>query len=222
MPPSDFTGIPVAALDFYEDLEADNSRAFWLAHKDVYTEAVLTPLTALAADLAAEFGPVKIFRPYRDVRFAKDKTPYKTQQGLWFGETSRYLHIDAAGLLVGGGLYRLSSDQLQRYRRALDSPVSAGVLDRAVRSCEKAGLHLGGDRLVRVPSGFAKDHPQAELLRHKSVTVSAQLDAPPWLATPRARVEIVRRFRAMQPVVSWLDHHVGPAEVDISPRGGPG
>ena len=73
-----FTGIPVAALDFYEDLEADNSKSFWTAHKHIYEESVRTPLEALAAELEPEFGSPKLFRPYRDVRFAKDKTPYKT------------------------------------------------------------------------------------------------------------------------------------------------
>ena len=64
-----FAGIPIAALDFYEDLEADNSKAFWTAHKHVYDEAVRGPMDALLAELSAEFGTPKVFRPYRDVRF---------------------------------------------------------------------------------------------------------------------------------------------------------
>jgi len=98
-----FTGVPVAALDFYEDLEADNSKAFWAAHKHVYEQSVRAPLEALVAELAPEFGAAKFFRPYRDVRFAKDKSPYKTHQGAWFGETALYLHVSAAGLLVASG-----------------------------------------------------------------------------------------------------------------------
>jgi uncharacterized protein (DUF2461 family) len=73
-----FTGFPLAALDFYDDLEMDNTKAFWTAHKDVYETAVRAPMAALVAALEPEFGPAKVYRPYRDVRFAKDKTPYKT------------------------------------------------------------------------------------------------------------------------------------------------
>jgi uncharacterized protein (DUF2461 family) len=80
-----FTGIPAAALDFYDDLEQDNSKTFWTAHKAIYDEAVRAPMEALAADLAKDYGEGKLFRPYRDVRFSKDKTPYKTHQGVWFG-----------------------------------------------------------------------------------------------------------------------------------------
>ena len=61
-------------------------KAFWTAHKDVYDEQVKAPLVALAAALGPEFGEAKLFRPYRDIRFAKDKTPYKTHEGVWFGE----------------------------------------------------------------------------------------------------------------------------------------
>src|ERR1700761_4398338 len=98
-----FTGIPIAALDFYEDLEADNSKAFWTAHKSIYDESVKAPFEALLAELAPEFGAAKLFRPYRDVRFAKDKTPYKTHQGAWFGESSCYVHVSAAGLFLAAG-----------------------------------------------------------------------------------------------------------------------
>lgn len=76
-----FTGFPVAALDFYEDLEADNSKAFWAAHKAVYDDCVRGPMRALLGELEDEFGEGKMFRPYRDVRFSRDKIPYKTHQG---------------------------------------------------------------------------------------------------------------------------------------------
>ena len=67
-----FHGIPTTALDFYEDLEADNSKAFWTAHNHVYEESVRGPIQALAETLGPEFGTGKLFRPYRDVRFAKE------------------------------------------------------------------------------------------------------------------------------------------------------
>ena len=204
-----FTGFPLAALDFYEDLETDNSKAFWTAHKQVYDESVKAPIDALVLELAEAFGPAKIFRPYRDVRFAKDKTPYKTHQGVYFAQSHRYLQISAAGLLVGGGFYELAPDQIARFRRAVDDDVASGRLTAALAKATKAALSIGGDTLVRVPPGFAKDHPRADLLRHKSLTARRDFGFPDWLHTPRARTEIVRSWRAMTPLIDWLDTHVG-------------
>ncbi|MFL6001655.1 MAG: DUF2461 family protein, partial [Nocardioides sp.] len=98
---SAFTGFPDAALDFYDDLEVDNTKSFWEKHKQVYTESVRQPMTALCEALAPEFGDAKVFRPYRDVRFAKDKTPYKTHCGGVIepgrGAGAYYVELSPAG-----------------------------------------------------------------------------------------------------------------------------
>jgi uncharacterized protein (TIGR02453 family) len=207
-----FTGIPTAALDFYEDLEADNSKAFWTAHKQVYDEQVKAPLEALAAALAPEFGTPKYFRPYRDVRFSKDKTPYKTHQGIWFGESARYLHVSAAGLFLAAGYWDTSSDQVARLRRAVSDDVSGAALERAVTAVRKARFELGGHQLSRVPGGYDKDHPRGELLRYKTLTAHRELGCPAWLSTKRASAEITKQLRATAPLVDWLDTHVGVAD----------
>jgi uncharacterized protein (TIGR02453 family) len=204
-----FTGIPIAALDFYEDLEADNSKAFWTAHKHVYDESVKGPIDALVAELAPEFGAAKLFRPYRDVRFAKDKTPYKTHQGVWFGESSTYLHVSAAGLFVGGGYWDETSEQVTRFRRAIDDDVAGPALERAIAAVTKVKMDLAGNQLSRVPSGYPKDHPRADLLRYKSLTAHRELGAPAWLCTPKAKTEITKAFRSLAPLIEWLDTNVG-------------
>lgn len=204
-----FTGIPTAAFDFYEDLEADNSKAFWTAHKQVYDESVRAPLEALALALEKQYGPAKLFRPYRDVRFAKDKTPYKTRQGVWFGESSVYLHVSAAGLFLAGGYWDTSSAQVERLRRAVADDVAGPQLERAVAGIRRKGFAIGGAQISRVPSGYPKDHPRQELLRYKSLTASIDVGCPPWLGTPAAKAEIVKRWRAIAPLVTWLDTHVG-------------
>jgi uncharacterized protein (TIGR02453 family) len=204
-----FTGIPVAALDFYEDLEADNTKSFWTAHKQVYDEQVKAPLEALAVALEPEFGAPKFFRPYRDVRFAKDKTPYKTHQGMWFGESSRYLQISAAGLFVAAGYWDTSPGQVERLRRAVADDVSGSALLRAIAGVEKAKFELGGQLLSRVPSGYPKDHPRADLLKYKSLTAHRELGCPAWLSTAKAKTEIAKALRAVAPLVAWLDTHVG-------------
>ncbi len=204
-----FDGIPTAALDFYEDLENDNSKGFWTAHKHVYDEQVKAPLTALAEELSTEFGAPKFFRPYRDVRFAKDKTPYKTHQGVWFGESSTYLQISAAGLFLAAGYWHTESPQVARLRRAIDDDVAGPALERAIATVTKKNFELGGDQLTRVPSGFDREHPRAELLRYKTLTAHRDAGFPDWLSTKRAKTEIVKAFRSVEPLVSWLDTHVG-------------
>lgn len=203
-----FTGIPVAALDFYEDLENDNTKTFWLAHKHIYDEAVRAPLEALATELEAEFGPAKIFRPYRDVRFAKDKTPYKTRQGVWFGESHRYLHVGAAGLFVGGGYWDTDSEQVARLRRAVADDVAGAELERALTHVQGKGFEVSGHTITRVPPGFDKDHPRAELLKYKSLTTSKEFGSPAWLSTRAARTRIVTAWRAIDPLITWLTTHV--------------
>jgi uncharacterized protein (TIGR02453 family) len=204
-----FTGIPFAALDFYEDLEADNTKSFWQAHKHVYDESVRAPLETLAHVLEAEYGAAKFFRPYRDVRFSKDKTPYKTHQGIWFAESSRYLHVSAAGLFVAGGYWGTSSAQVERMRRAVADDVAGAALERALAALRATKLSIDGHRLTRVPHGFDKDHPRADLLRYKSLTAGREFGSPQWLQTKRAQSEIVKAWRAMEPLVQWLDTHVG-------------
>jgi uncharacterized protein (TIGR02453 family) len=204
-----FTGFPTAALDFYEDLEADNSKSFWTAHKHVYDECVRAPFEALAQELEKEFGPAKLFRPYRDVRFSKDKTPYKTHQGAWFAEAATYVQVSAAGLFLAGGYWDTSSAQVERLRRAVADDVAGAALQRALNAITRKGFTIGGEQLTRVPAGYAKDHPRAELLRYKSLTAHRELGCPDWLATPRAKSEIAKQWRVLAPLTTWLDTHVG-------------
>jgi len=214
-----FDGISFAALDFYEDLEADNSKAFWTAHRSIYDEQVKAPLQELAAELAEEFGTAKFFRPFRDVRFAKDKTPYKTHQGVYFAESRRYLQVSAAGLYASGGYYEMASDQVLRYRRAVTEELPGQSLLQSVKLAGKSKLEIRGDQLSRIPSGFAKDHPRQELLRHKSIWATREFGSPQWLQTARAKTELVRAWRAMQPLIDWLDKHVGPSDLPVARRG---
>ncbi len=204
-----FDGIPLAALDFYEDLENDNSKSFWTAHKNIYDESVKAPLEALAAELEKKFGAGKVFRPYRDVRFSKDKTPYKTHQGVWFGETSLYLQVSAAGLFLGGGYWHSTPPQVQRMRRAVDDEVAGPLLERTLAGVRRKQFEVRGEQLTRVPAGFDKEHPRAELLRRKTLTAAKDLGAPAWLSTPAARAQIAKEWHAVVPLVGWLDTHVG-------------
>ncbi|RDI66786.1 DUF2461 domain-containing protein [Nocardia pseudobrasiliensis] len=207
-----FAGFPLAGLDFYEDLEADNSKSFWTAHKHIYDKAVREPMTALCAELEADFGPAKIFRPYRDVRFASDKRPYKDHQGAVVHSASGagwYVQIGAPGLFVAGGLYAASPEQLARLRTTIDDEVRGHELEQILAGLTAVGYQVGGDRLKTKPKGFSADHPRIDLLRHKSIVVSKDFGAPDWLETPRAAKEIRQSWETLRPAVEWLSAVVG-------------
>ena len=207
-----FTGFPVAALDFYDDLEVDNTRSFWEAHKDVYATSVLAPMRELMAALEPEFGKAKIFRPYRDVRFAKDKTPYKTHQGAFVAVASRtgfYVEVSPRGVRTGGGCYDFDPPRLAAFRAAVAHDTYGVELQRLLTAVEQEGYDIGGDRLKTSPRGYDKDHPRIELLRHRTLFVGRTLGFEPVIHTPDVLDLIRDDWRAVRPVVEWLQRHAG-------------
>jgi len=204
---TDFQGFPAAALDFYDDLEMDNTKSFWEAHKAVYDESVKAPMVALMAALEPEFGTAKVFRPYRDVRFAKDKTPYKTNQGAFVASgpaTGWYVEVAARGIRVGGGFYDASSDRIAGFRAAVADDRTGPVLVKALAKLEKAGWEIGGDALKTAPRGYDADHPRIELLRHKQLFVGQTYGFEKWIHTPALFTRVRTDWRAIKPVINWL------------------
>ncbi|MEZ5096505.1 MAG: DUF2461 domain-containing protein [Nocardioides sp.] len=208
----DFSGFPVAALDFYDDLEVDNTKSFWEAHKQVYADSVKAPMQALCGTLAAEFGEAKIFRPYRDVRFSKDKTPYKTHQGAYVPvapATGWYVQLSARGVMTGAGFYEADSARLGRFRDAIADDRTGPELGKLLAKLTRAGFEVGGDRLKTSPRGYAADHPRIELLRHRSLTVSHSVGFEPVVHTPELADLVRRDWRATRPLLDWVVSHVG-------------
>src|SRR5437764_12931393 len=113
-----FKGWPAEAIEFYEGLEADNSKTYWQENKAVYEELVRGPMDALLAELAPEYGEGRIFRPYRDVRFSKDKSPYKTAIAATLANGG-YINFSAEGMGAGRGLYLPPPAPRPRSRRAV-------------------------------------------------------------------------------------------------------
>ena len=212
-----FQGWPEAALDFFEDLERENTKAYWTAHRQVYDEAVLAPMTALTQDLSHEFGPVKIFRPYRDVRFSADKSPYRTEIGAAVGPG--YIRLSAAGLGAGSGMFHLAADQLARYRDAAADDRSGGELTRIVARLAGDGCTMiGHDMLKSAPRGYQADHPRIDLLRYKGMAAYREWPVEPWLGTPAAADRVREFLRGARPLTGWLDAHVGESELPETRR----
>ncbi len=213
-----FKGWPAEAFDFYDGLEADNSKAYWQANKDVYERDVHGPMTALLADLAAEFGEGKIFRPYRDVRFSRDKSPYKTAIGATLAGGG-YVQLSANGLGAGCGMYMMEPDQLERYRAAVSDDRSGASLLGLIAVLDGQHIEVSGhDVLKTAPRGYPKDHPRIELLCYKGLVAWKQWSPGPLLGTAKVRGGVAQFFRACEPLTSWLDDHVGPSTAEAGRR----
>ncbi len=213
---SQFTGFPVAALDFYDDLEVDNSKSFWAAHKAVYDDAVKAPMAALCAALEPEFAregeSAKVFRPHRDVRFSKDKSPYKTHQGAFVAAgpaTGWYVQVSAAGVMVGVGCYDAPPDRLAAIRQAIDDERTGHELEHLVDGMRGDGWEVGGETVKTAPRGWSTDHPRIELLRHKSLLLSRNYGFPGEIHTPELLDWVRRDWEAGRPFVDWMVAHGG-------------
>ncbi len=206
-----FKGWPERALDFYDGLEADNSKAYWVGHKDVYERDVKAPMEALLAELAPQFGEARLFRPYRDTRFSRDKSPYKTTIAAMIGDG--YVQLSSNGLMAGAGIYHLAPDQLARYRAAVAAAGPGRRLQSVVHSLLAAGLDVTAmETLKTAPRGYPKDHPRVELLRHKGLVAMKAWPVASWLRTAGAKKRVVEVFGAAAPLLAWLHANVGPAE----------
>lgn len=206
-----FTGWPPEAVAFFEGLEADNSRAYWQAHKATYAAAVRQPMEELLAELAEEFGEGRIFRPYRDVRFSADKSPYKTAIGATLAGGG-YVQFSADGLAAGAGMYEMAPDQLERYRQAVAADPSGADLTGLVADLRSAGNEVTAREMLKTaPKGYPRDHPRVELLRHKGVIAWREWPPETCVGTPEARTVVTDFLRAARPLLRWLDRHVGPS-----------
>lgn len=210
-----FRGWPQDALEFYEGLEANNSKTYWLTHKTTYDECVRAPFVELSESVEREFGPLRVFRPNRDVRFSKDKSPYKTAAAAATesdGGAAYYVQISSGGLYVGSGYYHLATDQLERYRVAVADSRSGPQLARAVAAIRKQKYSVDSrDSLTRAPRGYPQDHPRIELLRYKGMHAGREFGGPRWLHSAGALDRIVTTWRDAGPMNRWLDKHVGPS-----------
>jgi uncharacterized protein (TIGR02453 family) len=174
----------------------------------VYERCVKEPMEELLADLADAFGPGRLFRPYRDVRFSRDKTPYKLNCAAHL--PGGYISFSADGLFVGSGLYMPQPEQLRRFRAAVDHPSTGSELESIVASLRREGYAVDAPEILKTaPRGYPKDHPRIELLVLKGIVMSRSWPVGAWLSTKQPRDRVVRALEAARPLNSWLEGNVG-------------
>jgi uncharacterized protein (TIGR02453 family) len=209
-----FRGWPEEALTFFAELESNNTKAWWDAHRSAYEANVRGPMEAFVAALPEAYRPMHVFRPFRDVRFSKDKRPYKTNIGAVSereGGAMYYVHLSAIGLMAATGYHGMAADQLERYRAAVDDERAGTELEAIVADLERAGYDIGGDALKTAPRGWPRDHPRIRLLRQKEVHAGRSWPPARWLSTRQALDRVVAVWEACEPLNRWLDGHVGPS-----------
>jgi uncharacterized protein (TIGR02453 family) len=217
-----FSGFGPKVKRWFEGLEADNSREYFAAHRDVYEDAVRDQMQALLLDLSETFGgQVKLFRQHRDIRFSPDKSPYKTNTyGVVYGSElaahGLYASISARGLVAGSGYHVMARDQLERYRDAVVNDDSGSELVTLAAGAEQAGLELWGESLTTAPRGYPKDHERIALLRRKSLSLGATLRFGRGISGAAGHDFVAATWRAAAPVTGWLDREVGSTTLEIT------
>ncbi|HEY6781832.1 MAG TPA: DUF2461 family protein [Candidatus Dormibacteraeota bacterium] len=216
-----FRGFSAWVFKWFAGLERDNSRAYFNATRDRYESGVRDALTLMLRELSATFGGrVRVFRQQNDMRFAP-ASPYKTRTYGVLESTSpakarRYADVSSRGLYSGSGYRRLVSDQLSRYRAAVVDDALGGRLIEAQTTALEAGLELIGDSLGSVPRGYPRDHPRAELLKHRSLLAGRLIPGDSGISREAALNHVAGSWHAAAPLTAWLDEHVGPST--LAPR----
>jgi uncharacterized protein (TIGR02453 family) len=220
-----FTGFPVESTQFFTDLRANNNKAWFDAHKPDYEKYILAPARDFVVALGEQLRDLSpnvvadprvnksIFRIYRDIRFSKDKTPYKTHQGLWFPTSTSggkfenpgyYFHLEPGNVMLGVGIHGFSKPLLKAYRDAVVNPELGPRLAQVMAGVLEKGYGIGSKTYKRIPRGYDQDHQYADLLLYSGLTAGIDLDIPDELHTPELVDFCFSRYKDMAPVVYWL------------------
>ena len=215
-----FEGFRPEAIQFLADLKANNDRAWFQPRKAEYERLLKHPLEALCVALAGRFEARGIpleadparspFRIYRDVRFSKDKSPYKTNIGASFawtgggdGSAGGYFHLEPGEIFVGGGMWHPEPARLAAFRKTVDrDPDKVHAILEDAKFVKTFG-QVNGDRLKRVPQGYTADHPDADLLKLKDITFGRRLSDDD-AAAPDLPDRLADTFEIAVPVMRFL------------------
>ena len=208
-----FQGFGAEAVEFWEQLDADNTSTFWKAHRPIYDRSIAEPLAALAGELTAEFGEIRRFRPQRDTRFSTDKRPYQTfcsraattAAGI---HALLYFQFGVDAVLVAGGCWQPDNATLTAFRQAVDNPTTADSFDDTLAQHRGSGFTFDGDALKTAPRGWPHDHPRIDLLRLRNLALQKTFAPQPWLHTAQCREKVAQSWRTLGVWNNWLATHL--------------
>jgi uncharacterized protein (TIGR02453 family) len=222
---STFKGFADADAKFFKALAKKNERAWFTEHKRQYDEGYHAPMGLLLADVRAaidrayahcDLGEPKVFRIFRDVRFSKDKSPYKTHIGGFIPiqrvgkrvtdlPMALYFHVGAKEAFAAAGHYMMQPDALARFRSAVAEEARGKELEKILRALTKKGfVAKSHETLKRVPKGYDEGHPRAELLKGKGLIVEFPKLPKGILASPKLGAWVVSGCKTAMPLVEWL------------------
>ena len=222
---SQFQGFPEGTFRFLSDIAANNNKAWFEANRKVYERCYLAPALKLVEALGPRLQEISkavqfearvngsLFRIQRDIRFSKDKTPYKTHLDLWFWEGERrgwntpsfFFRLPADGITLGAGMHQFGKDFLEPYRKAVVDQVTAPTLVSALEEVGRTGIYqIGGDTRKAGPRGYDPNHERAGLLLHDGLWAALECSIPPEVQSGDFVDYCAEHFRAMWPVNRWL------------------
>ena len=218
-----FKGFPADLFRFFEDLSAHNDREWFNAHRDRYQASVVDPMCAFITAMGPRLARISkhyvadprphggsMFRIHRDVRFSKDKSPYKTHAACQFRHAAGkdahapgfYVHLEPGRVFFGGGIWRPPSPALAAIREhVVDSPAAWKRITRAKAVHERGGVQ--GEQLKRAPRGFDAEHEHADDLRRKSFFVMTEA-RPEDACSPAFAGQVAGGFRAAAPLARFV------------------
>lgn len=210
--------LPSSVFTFLKKIKKNNNRVWFNANKEEYIkqhEAVIQFADALIAKMnqhdkiETPSGKKAVFRIYRDVRFSKDKSPYKSHFGMHMSRATKllrggyYLHIEPGKCFAGGGFWEPSPEDLKHIREQIAGDPTPLRKILTSKSFKTNFGKLEGEKLVFAPKGYAKDHPAADLLRYKQFLLTRPIsDAV--MQSPKGVDEVVKSFRAMRPFFDYM------------------
>jgi uncharacterized protein (TIGR02453 family) len=224
MSDTEFDGFSRETIKFLAGLSENNEKAWFDAHRADYDNHYIAPAKAFVAAFGSTLKSISpdiqavpkvngsIFRINRDVRFAKDKRPYKDHLDMWFWEGERkgwdkpgyFFRMTSTEVILGTGMHKLDKQPLKTYREHIADDGRGGEVAQIARDMRAAGYNVGGEHYKRVPSGYPKDHPRADLLRHNGFFVETTVEVPEAAFGPGFVDWCYERAQAMAPVHHWM------------------
>lgn len=219
-----FSGFPKQCVSFFQELDQNNNKEWFDLHRQDYEDFVQTPAKEFVLALGERLRKIRpeiqadprvnksLFRINRDVRFSKDKSPYKTNMGLWFWEgmgkrmecPGFYFHFEPSRLMLGCGFYMFSKETLSVYRDAVVDPKLGPALAKAIDKLNKNGFSTGGEHYKKTPRGYDPQHKNARLLLHNGLHCANESKIPKEFFTPEIVNYCAERYKKMLPLHEWL------------------